>query len=179
MTIPIETSSLNWSDLISLFVGICALITAIVSILLTRKISRNSVKPLISTISRSGEKQCGMKMKNYGNAPAVITKIQFTNKATNLVFNGFPKAFPIPSEYWENYIYFTADKYYLSAGEEIILGIIDKQHLAKAPKKKSYLDMKKEYDIFKQNVSTYIEYEDVYGNKMPPYYRASIISLTN
>ncbi|PKQ64296.1 hypothetical protein BZG02_05625 [Labilibaculum filiforme] len=178
MTIPIETGTFNWNDLISLIVGISALITAILSILLTQKVSRNSVKPLISTISRSGEKQCGMIIKNYGNGPAVITKIEFTNKVDNSVFNGFPKAFPIPSEDWKKYIFFTADKYYLSAGEEIILGIINKKHLTTKSKNKDYFDIKKEYDKFKQNVSTHIEYEDVYGNKMPAYHRSSIINLT-
>jgi len=164
-----ETQSLGWTDIITSITAVAAIVTALISILFTRNIAKNSVKPLLSTISISRKERCEIRLKNYGNGPAIITKIEFYKKGEKKKYNSLYKAFPITKEFWEGYYSFSKDEYYLSPGESIYLGKIELEHLK--DKAKSYKELKKLFDDNKNNVVTYIEYKDVFGNKMKPYHR--------
>lgn len=172
MTIIGDTSTVQWTEIITSITAVAAIVTAIVSIRFTKRIAKNSVRPLLSTIYVSRVDYCGIYLKNYGNGPAIITRIIFKKRSENVEYNGLHKAFPIENQYWESYYAFSQKEYYLSPNEDIFLAKLEAKFLI--GKDKKYQELKEIFDQGQDNIMINIDYEDVFGNKMKSYQRNEI-----
>lgn len=164
-----ESEGIQWVDLITSLTAVIAIIIAIGSIYFTKKITQNSLRPLLSTLYVSKEDFCGIILKNSGTGPAIITKASFKHHNAQDEYNSLYKVTSIQKVYWQNYRTFIEDKYYLSPNEVIVLGKIKRKHLR--TQGGIYFIYR---EIFKDELSHVmitIKYEDVFGNKMKTYNR--------
>lgn len=177
MLLFIIVNSCNLTDIISPIIALIAVLISIYSIFFSFRFARNSAKPLLSTIRSSGDQGFGLRLKNYGNGPAIITNVEFKLEGSPKPYTSYIIPFGIDKKYWENYYIFTQEKYYLSPNESIFLGFIKPEYVntinekIAQEKQKSYSDLKNIFDEIKDKFIITINYADVFEKQQAPYIR--------
>ena len=167
-----------WTDIFTTITAIAAVFVAIISLRLTIKtkkdsiklteiIATNNVKPLISSIRHKNKKFCGVKIENFGMGTAVIKGIELKKSGNQT--KDFRKLFSIPENIWTDWSNFMEEEYYLKSGEVRFLGKIKKIDVEKM--ELNYEEISNHFDEELSGIEIKFEYEDVFGNKQNPYRR--------
>ena len=153
-----------------IFTAIITIGIAWYSIRLSNKVARNTVKPLLSTITADKDDVCYIKLTNYGMGPAIINNIEFKNLAEKKpeVQNSLYKVFPIERKFWSDFIAFLENKtYYISAGETLYLAKIKKNNVESL--EADYEEMRNTFNKHKSKISIKVYYADTFNHKMKPF----------
>ena len=168
--ILLEISLLNIIvDISTIIIAVGALAVAVISLNFSRKTGRNNVRPIINTqISSKRRNSKFFEIKNYGLGTAIITKIHFEYDSNRL--NNIVDHIDIPYEACQNYWHFTQTVYHIGP-QESIYPVLISEKFCKEIKDKNYIDYAERFLDRINKIKIYIEYEDVYGNKIKPYIR--------
>ncbi len=170
MILLTDTAGYDWPIILSAIAALMTTIIATVSIYFTIKMNKNSVKPILSTVTASFDDRFGVRLKNYGNGPAIITKIRFRLKDSSEEKISIIHFFNYDENDWDDCYIFIADEYFLSPGESINLALMTSERVSRISFP-SYEERKKEFDDIEKKIIITVEYKDVYGDKMKRYRR--------
>lgn len=177
------------NDLIQSIVGIFSIVLAIIAIILSllaekrtrirfhteqnlnKKIAEANAKPILSVWTTEYTNHKGIALINNGTGTAVITKIEFS-KGSQTEKN-IAKLFKKSKDFsWDTYWTFSETKFYIQAGQEVVLVSLTLKGLVQQDlKEKEALQILNEWQADMEGIRIRITYDDVFNNQQPLYDR--------
>ncbi len=166
---------MNWEILAkagSTLIAVAALVFSIISFKKQQdraeKHARASVKPLLSIKSENYVHLKSIRIVNYGVGPAVIKKAEFRRSDEAVPTDEIVRLFNLKIDWWESFVNVPPNRAVPAEGEIVLV----KESLAhlrgQVPDDETALEILREWKDQKTGILVHVEYEDIYGNPMPP-----------